>query len=141
MTSVGSGSLIIVLLMLVYPGLTARSLVGTDLVQAVPLVGAAALGHLLFGEVEFALTASLVIGSLPGVYVGARLSSSVSTTLIRRVLVFVLFGTGLKLLGAPPAVMAALLGLLALLALPTWARMRAVVAGWRAPSSPSDRRR
>ena len=54
MTSVGSGSLIIVLLLLLYPTLAAGQLVGTDLVQAVPLVGAAALGHLLFGDVEFA---------------------------------------------------------------------------------------
>src|SRR5436305_1421890 len=50
MTSVGSGSLIIVMLMLLYPKLSAREMVGTDLVQAVPLVGAAALGHILFGH-------------------------------------------------------------------------------------------
>src|SRR5436305_4361334 len=75
MTSVGSGSMIIVALMWLYPRLSNRALVGTDLVQAVPLVGAAALGHVLFGDVKLAITASLLIGSLPGVYLGAQISS------------------------------------------------------------------
>ena len=73
LTSVGSGSIMLVLLMVLYPRLTTRELVGTDLVQAVPLVASAALGHLLFGDFRFGLTASLLIGSVPGVYVGARL--------------------------------------------------------------------
>ena len=56
MTSVGSGSLMIVLLMLLYPRLSARTMVGTDLVQAVPLVAAAALGHVVFGDFKLGLT-------------------------------------------------------------------------------------
>ena len=52
-----------------------RELVGTDLVQAVPLVAAAALGHVLWGNLEFGLTGSLLLGSVPGVIVGAQLSS------------------------------------------------------------------
>ena len=100
MTSVGSGSLMIVLLLLLYPRLTAGSLVGTDLVQAVPLVASAALGHLLFGDVQLGLTSSLIIGSVPGVYVGARISSRANGALIRRVLVVVLLASGVKLLGA-----------------------------------------
>ena len=52
MTSVGSGSLMIVMLMLLYPTLSAREMVGTDLVQAIPLVGAAAVGHILFGHLQ-----------------------------------------------------------------------------------------
>ena len=74
MTSVGSGSLIIVALLLLYPTLKAGQLVGTDLVQAVPLVASAALGHLLFGDFQLGLTASLLVGRIPGVYVGARVS-------------------------------------------------------------------
>ena len=66
MTSVGSGSLMIVALMLLYPTLSSRELVGTDLVQAVPLVLAAAIGHLIWGEFEVGLTSSLLIGSVPG---------------------------------------------------------------------------
>src|SRR4029079_4251202 len=75
LSSVGSGSLMIVLLLVLYPQLSARELVGTDLVQAIPLVGSAALGHLLFGDFRFALTASILIGAIPGVFMGARFSS------------------------------------------------------------------
>jgi uncharacterized protein len=98
MTSVGSGSLMIVLLMLVYPALTSRRLVGTDLVQAVPLVGAAALGHVLVGDFKLALTLSILIGSIPGVYVGSRLSASAPDVVVRPILVFVLAASAMKLL-------------------------------------------
>lgn len=103
LTSVGSGSLMIVLLLVLYPRLHTSSLVGTDLVQAVPLVASAALGHLLFGDFRLALTASLLVGSLPGVYVGARLSSRAPSHAIRPVLAAVLVASALKLLGAPTA--------------------------------------
>ena len=101
MTSVGSGSLIIIALMVLYPTLKASSLVGTDLVQAVPLVMSAALGHLLFGDFRLALTASLVIGSVPGAWLGARISSQAPGGLVRRILAFVLLASSLKLLGVP----------------------------------------
>ena len=97
MTSVGSGSLIIVMLMFLYPSLRASELVGTDLVQAIPLVGSAALGHVLLGDFRLALTASVIVGSLPGVYLGARLSANASPGLVRRALVLVLLLSGLKL--------------------------------------------
>jgi uncharacterized protein len=97
MTSVGSGSLIIVLLLFLYPKIRASQLVGTDLVQAIPLVGAASLGHLLFGDFRLALTMSLLVGSIPGVYLGARVSSRAPARLLRRVLAFVLLASGLKL--------------------------------------------
>ena len=106
MTSVGSGSLIIVLLLLLYPSLTARELVGTDLVQAIPLVASAALGHLLFGDFKFGLTTSLLIGSIPGVYIGARVSSRAPQGIVRRALAFVLFASGLKLVDLPTAALA-----------------------------------
>ena len=99
MTSVGSGSLIIVTLMWIYPRLSNRVLVGTDLVQAIPLVGAAALGHVFFGDVKVGVTASLLIGSLPGVYVGARISSRTTASWLRPVLAGVLLASALKLLG------------------------------------------
>jgi uncharacterized protein len=98
MTSVGSGSLMIVLLMLVYPVLTSRRLVGTDLVQAVPLVGAAALGHVLVGDFKLSLTLSILIGSIPGVYLGSRLSASAPDMIVRPILVFVLAASAMKLL-------------------------------------------
>jgi uncharacterized membrane protein YfcA len=98
MTSVGSGSLIIVALLMLYPTLKAGDLVGTDLVQAVPLVASAALGHLLFGDFQLGLTASILIGSVPGVYIGARLSATAPNWLVRRAIAFVLLASALKLL-------------------------------------------
>ena len=112
MTSVGSGSLIIVGLLLLYPTLRAGDLVGTDLVQAVPLVGAAALTYILLGEFHLDVTGSLLLGALPGVYVGARVSSRGQAGIVRRALVLVLFASGLKLVGSSPiAVGIAVLGL------------------------------
>jgi uncharacterized membrane protein YfcA len=98
LTSVGSGSLIIIALMALYPTLKASELVGTDLVQAVPLVGAAALGHILFGDFQMELTTSLLLGCVPGVWLGAHLSARASGGLVRRALAFVLLASALKLL-------------------------------------------
>ena len=75
LTSVGSGSLMIVMLMFLYPTLSGREMVGTDLVQAIPLVASAAIGHLIFGDLQFGLTSSVLVGAIPGVYVGARISA------------------------------------------------------------------
>jgi uncharacterized membrane protein YfcA len=101
LTSVGSGSIIIACLMLTYPQLRGAQLVGTDLVQAVPLVAAAALAHILVGDFELGLTASILIGAIPAVYVGARLSSKARDGLIRPALVYVLLVSALKLLDVP----------------------------------------
>jgi uncharacterized membrane protein YfcA len=98
LTSVGSGSLIIIALMALYPTLTANELVGTDLVQAVPLVASAALGHILFGDFHLDLTTSLLVGCIPGVWLGAHLSSRAPGGLVRRALAFVLLASALKLL-------------------------------------------
>jgi hypothetical protein len=98
LTSVGSGSLIIIALMALYPTLKASELVGTDLVQAVPLVASAALGHILFGDFHLDLTTSLLIGCIPGVWVGAHLSARAPGGLVRRALAFVLLASALKLL-------------------------------------------
>jgi len=98
-TSVGSGSLMIVLLLFVYPMLGANQLVGTDLTQAVPLTLAAALGALAFGHVEFTVTTSLIIGSVPGVLVGSFLSSRAPDRYIRPAITFVIFASGLKYVG------------------------------------------
>ncbi len=99
MTSVGSGSLMIILLLFLYPMLGANQLVGTDLTQAVPLTLAAALGALAFGHVEFGVTTSLIIGSVPAVLVGSLLSSSAPDRYIRPAITFVIFASGLKYVG------------------------------------------
>src|SRR6185437_14490092 len=66
------GSLIIIALMLLYPTLRASELVGTDLVQAVPLVASAAIGYLIFGDFQLGITSALLVGSIPGAYIGAQ---------------------------------------------------------------------
>jgi uncharacterized protein len=99
MTSVGSGSLMIIMLLFLYPMLGANQLVGTDLTQAVPLTLAAALGALAFGHVEFGVTASLVIGSVPAVFVGSLVSSSAPDRYVRPVITFVIAASGLKYVG------------------------------------------
>jgi uncharacterized protein len=99
LTSVGSGSLMIVLLLFAYPLLSANQLVGTDLTQAVPLTAAAALGALAFGHVEFGVTASIIVGSVPAVLVGSLFSSRAPDKYIRPIITFVIFASGLKYLG------------------------------------------
>ena len=99
LTSVGSGSLMIVLLLFTYPKLSAGRLVGTDLTQAVPLTAAAALGALAFGHVEFGVTASILVGSVPAVLIGSLLSSRAPDRCIRPVIMFVILASGLKYVG------------------------------------------
>ena len=99
LTSVGSGSLMIVMLLFLYPMLGANQLVGTDLTQAVPLTAAAALGALAFGHVEFSVTASVIIGSIPAVVVGSFISSRAPDRYIRPAITFVIFASGLKYVG------------------------------------------
>jgi uncharacterized membrane protein YfcA len=100
LTSVGSGSLMIIMLLMLYPRFKLSELVGTDLVQAVPLVASAALGHVLFGDFKLALTASILIGAIPGVFLGAQLSSRAPDYVIRPALIVVLLASATKLLGA-----------------------------------------
>lgn len=100
LTSVGSGSLMIMMLLLLYPSIRLSELVGTDLVQAVPLVASAALAHMLFGDFQLGVTASILLGSIPGIYLGARFSSRAPDHAIRPLLGVVLVGSALKLLGA-----------------------------------------
>ncbi len=99
-TSVGAGSLMIVCLLLLYPSIRVGQLVGTDLVQAVPLVASASLGHILFGDFALGLTGSILVGAIPGVWLGARVSSRSPGSLVRRALAVVMLASGSKLLGA-----------------------------------------
>jgi uncharacterized protein len=99
LTSVGSGSLMIVLLLFLYPMISAGRLVGTDLTQAVPLTLAAAAGALVFGHVEFGVTISIILGSVPAVLVGSLFSSRAKDAWVRPVIAFVIFASGLKYVG------------------------------------------
>jgi uncharacterized protein len=124
MTSVGSGSLIIIALLMLYPVLKANQLVGTDLVQAVPLVAAAALGHVLYGDFQLGITASLLVGCIPGVYVGARFSSQAPGGIIRRALTLVLLASGLKLIGVGTTALAWILMVTIVVGSLAWMQVR-----------------
>jgi uncharacterized membrane protein YfcA len=101
-TSVGAGSVIMIALLLLYPTLSAIRLVGTDLVQAVPLVIAAAAGQWINHGVQWDVLLPLIIGGAPGTYVGSRMAGWVSQSVIRRGIVIVLSLSGLKMLGVSP---------------------------------------
>jgi uncharacterized membrane protein YfcA len=124
MTSVGAGSLMIVALLLLYPSMTAGQLVGTDLVQAVPLVAAASLGHILFGDFTVGLTGSVLVGAIPGVWLGARVSSHSPGSLVRRALAVVLLASGLKLLGASTGLLLVLMSAALVGGAAAWAWVR-----------------
>jgi uncharacterized protein len=119
-TSVGSGSLMIIMLLFLYPMLGANQLVGTDLTQAVPLTAAAALGALAFGHVQFGVTASLAIGSVPAVFVGSLLSSSAPDRYIRPVITFVIAASGLKYVGVGTTALGWILCSILLLGASVW---------------------
>lgn len=128
MTSVGSGSLMIVLLLFVYPLIGANQLVGTDLTQAVPLTAAAALGALVFGHVEFGVTASIAIGSVPAVLIGSYLSSRAPDKYIRPIITFVIFASGLKYVGVGTTALGWILAIVAVGGMIAWL---VVVQPWR----------
>jgi uncharacterized membrane protein YfcA len=135
MTSVGSGSLMIILLLFLYPTLSANQLVGTDLTQAVPLTAAAALGALAFGHVEFGVTTSLIIGSVPAVFVGSMLSSSVPDRYVRPAITFVIFASGLKYVGVGTTALGWILCAVLLGAASLWL---AYARPWRASAATAE---
>jgi uncharacterized membrane protein YfcA len=139
LTSVGSGSLMIVLLLFAYPTIAAKQLVGTDLTQAVPLTLAAAAGALLFGHVEFGVTGALIIGSVPGVLVGSLLSSTVPDRYIRPVIGLVIFASGLKYVGVGNVLLLEIVGGVAVALLGSWGA-RALFARRPTASGPSAER-
>jgi hypothetical protein len=123
----------IILLLFLYPTIGAKQLVGTDLTQAVPLTLAAAAGALLFGHVQFAVTASIVIGSIPAVLVGSFLSSRAPDRVIRPIITFVILASGLKYVGVGTTALGWILVVVLLGSGLTWL---AVAQPWRTTSQP-----
>ncbi|MFI7599799.1 sulfite exporter TauE/SafE family protein [Actinoplanes sp. NPDC049681] len=140
LTSVGSGSLIIVALLALYPKLRANDLVGTDLVQAIPLVLSAAVGHAFFGDLKLDLAGAVLLGSIPGVLIGARISSRAPGGIVRTALVVVLLASSLKLLDVPTATVGAVTGAAVVVAL-TLAVVRRVRTPRAAAEIPGQARR
>lgn len=92
-TSMGSGSIIMTLLLLFYSRPTVQ-LVGTDIAHAVILGAVAGAGHLVLGTIDFRLLAALLLGSIPGAWFAAKLAPSVGTVWLRRLLFSVLVVAG-----------------------------------------------
>ena len=97
LTSVGSGTLFIVILSVLFR-ISMRTIVGTDVAHSAILTAGAGLMHLGFGNVDLALAANILIGSIPGVIVGSRLTVRVPDRGLRAVAALVLTVVGLKLL-------------------------------------------
>jgi uncharacterized membrane protein YfcA len=116
-TSAGSGSLIAVGLILLFR-LAPKEVVATDVFHAAILLWAAALAHIVAGNVDYGLALNILVGSLPGVWIGSHLVTKVQVSTLRTALAIVLVGSGLGLLskagaGIPPAVIGAVPVLLA----------------------------
>jgi uncharacterized membrane protein YfcA len=101
MTSVGSGSIIMMLLLLFY-SYPPKVMVGTDIVHAVILTGVTSLLHFRLGNVDPSLVGYLLVGSIPGGLIGSYLSTRVPVVWLRRILCTVLLVTGVRMLIAPP---------------------------------------
>jgi uncharacterized membrane protein YfcA len=98
LTSVGSGTLIIVTLAFLYPQLGPKKLVGTDIFQAFLLLLAGMVGYLSTGTINWEIVGLLLLGSLPGVYLGSKLSKFIPDRLLNPVLAIVLAISGWKLI-------------------------------------------
>jgi uncharacterized membrane protein YfcA len=100
MTSVGSGSIIMMLLLLFY-SYPPKVMVGTDIVHAVALTGVTSFMHFRLGNIDLALVGYLLIGSIPGGLIGSYLSTRVPVLWLRRILCVILLATGARMLWAP----------------------------------------
>jgi uncharacterized membrane protein YfcA len=99
-SSIGAGVLGTVALLFLYPRLSAVKVVGTDIAHAVPLTAIAGMGHMALGTVNFVLLGSLLLGSLPGIYLGSHLSAKVPEKVLRPILAVMLLIIGVRLVAA-----------------------------------------
>lgn len=97
LTSVGAGALGVTALLILYPKTSITKIVGTDVAHAVPLTLVAGLGHVSLGTVDYSLLGTLLIGSIPGIWIGSHLSAKVAEHWIRLILALILVYVGQKL--------------------------------------------
>jgi uncharacterized protein len=97
-SSVGAGALGVTALFLLYPALPTLRIVGSDIAHAVPLTAVAGAGHWMLGSVDWALLTSLIIGSLPGIWLGSHISTKVPDRVLRPILATMLVLVGAKLI-------------------------------------------
>ncbi len=100
LTSVGAGALGTVALLFLYPRMLTVKVVGTDLAHAIPLTAVAGFGHWMLGNVDFVLLSSLLVGSVPGIWLGSHLSAKLPEKLLRPILALLLLIIGLKFVTA-----------------------------------------
>jgi uncharacterized membrane protein YfcA len=98
LTSVGSGSVIVACLVVLYPALSMKRIVGSDILHALILVGISAIGHLGLGSIDVPLLGALLVGSIPGVWIGSKASAVVPERILQPLLATTLFLLGYKLL-------------------------------------------
>ncbi len=98
LTSIGAGAIGATLILLLHPRLPAQQVVGTDIAHAVPLTLVAAAGHAWLGHVDYALLAALLVGSLPGIWLGARLTTLIPERFVRALLCTSLVTAGVKVM-------------------------------------------
>jgi uncharacterized membrane protein YfcA len=98
LSSIGAGAIGATLILLLYPRMEARQLVGTDIAHAVPLTLVAGIGHATLGHVDWSLLSALLLGSIPGIWVGAQLTRQLPDRLIRGLLCASLVTAGLKVI-------------------------------------------
>jgi uncharacterized protein len=97
LTSVGAGALGVTALLILYPKMPITKIVGSDVAHAVPLTLVAGLGHASLGTVDYSLLGTLLIGSIPGIWIGSHLSSKVAEHWVRVILALILVYVGQKL--------------------------------------------
>lgn len=97
LSSVGAGAIGVTALLILFPWVNPRHLVGTDLAHGVVLALVTGLGHMFVAKVDFPLLGQLLLGTLPGIYVGTQLTGWVSEMALRRTIAFVLLGVAVKL--------------------------------------------
>jgi hypothetical protein len=98
MSSVGAGALGAIILLFLYPRMKGVEIVATDIAHAVPLTAVAGLGHSTMGTVDWSLLSYLLIGSLPGIYIGSRLGIKIPDSVMRTLLAIILLLIGVKCL-------------------------------------------
>jgi uncharacterized membrane protein YfcA len=98
LSSIGAGAIGATLIMLLYPRLESRRVVGTDIAHAVPLTLVAGIGHATLGHVDWGLLGTLLIGSIPGIWIGAQLTRKMPDALVRTLLCVALVTAGLKVI-------------------------------------------
>ena len=98
LSSVGAGAIGLTVLLVLYPAMPARRLVGTDITHAVPLTLLAGLGHWMVGSVDWGLLLSLLVGSIPGVIFGSIVASRAPDAVLRSALASTLALVGVKLI-------------------------------------------